>query len=375
MAAVCAFAVSTLYYNQPLLPEMGASFGRSGSETGILATLTQLGYAAGLLLFTPLGDRIDRKRLILVLLTLNMASLVSVALAPSFSVLSVASFAVGLTAVTAQVVIPAISGLAPPETRGRIVGALLSGLSAGLLFARTLSGFVGAHAGWRTMFLIAVGIDAALMLIIVLRMPKTVSTSSLSYPALLASLWTLLREETVLRKACLTGFLMFAAFSALWGTLAALVAEPPYHFGPAEAGAFGFVGIAGLLASPWIGRAVDRFRSRVVLGIGALTVLFAFLLVTGAGLHIGLLIAAMILLDIGNRAGLVANQSRIYALSSEARSRLNTLFMTSYFLGGATGAGVAAHVVKHFGWHGLALVGMLFAAVALATMIRLRLKR
>lgn len=366
MATACAFAVSTLYYNQPLLPEMGATFGRTGSDTGILATLTQLGYAGGLLLFVPLGDRIDRKRLILSLLALNMVSLLSVAYAPNFRALQAASCAVGLTAVTAQIIIPAISGLAPPEHRGRIVGTLLSGLSAGLLFARTLSGFVGVHAGWRAMFLAAVAIDAALMLVVFFRLPKTSPSTTLAYATLLSSLWALVRKEPVLRVASLTGFLMFAAFSALWGSLAALLEQPPYHYGSDLVGAFGFVGIAGLLASPWIGRMVDRMGSRVVLTAGAAIVLVGFALVTGAATHIGWLIAAAVLLDVGNRAGLVSNQSRIYALSAEARSRLNTVFMTSYFLGGATGAGVAALLTQHFGWNGLAACGMVFAGLALA---------
>lgn len=179
--------------------------------------------------------------------------------------------------------------------------------------------------------------------------------------------WNL--PHAILRVACLTGFLMFAAFSALWESLAALLAEEPYRFGPDMAGAFGFVGIAGLLASPWIGRAVDRLSDRLVLCAGALTVLLAFLLVIEADAHIGFLIAAMTLLDIGNRAGLVANQSRIYALSAEARSRLNTVFMTSYFLGGATGAAVAAHLTQRFGWHGLAANGIVLALCALVTAV------
>lgn len=365
MATACAFAVATLYYNQPLLPEIGASFGRSVSDASLIATLTQLGYAAGLLLFVPLGDKVNRKRLILVLLISNIASLLAVIAAPSFAMLLLASFALGMTAVTAQVVIPAVSGIAAPESRGRIVGTLLSGLSAGLLFARTLSGLVGAHAGWRTMFVVAIGIDLALMIIVIFRLPKTKPGSTQSYPALLASLWTLVRKEPVLRAAALTGFLMFAAFSALWASLAALIARPPYGFGPDIAGAFGFAGIAGLLASPYIGRAVDRFGSAIVLGAGAATVALAFACVAGAANHLGLLIGAMVLLDIGNRAGLVANQHRIYALSTEARSRLNTVFMTCYFLGGATGAAVAAPVAAHSGWPGLAATGSGFALAAL----------
>jgi predicted MFS family arabinose efflux permease len=365
MAVACAFAVSTLYYNQPLLTSIGATFDRSDAEVGQIAMLTQLGYASGLLLLVPLGDRVDRKQLILTLLLLNMASLLAVALAPGFGPLKLASFAVGISAVTAQIIIPVISGLASPQTRGRVVGTLLSGLSAGLLFARTLSGFIGTWGGWRMMFFLAVAIDVVVIVVVIARLPQTERTTTLAYPALLTSLWSLIRNEPVLRAACVTGFLMFAAFSALWSTLAMLMSRPPYHFGPDAVGAFGFVGIAGLLASPLIGRLVDRVGSGLMLLAGALLLSVAFVLVGLSAVHLGLLIAAMALIDIGNRAGLVANQSRITALSATARSRLNTLFMTSYFLGGATGTAVAASMAATWGWHGLALTGGLFALAAL----------
>ncbi|MGY6030635.1 MFS transporter [Phytobacter sp. AG2a] len=365
MAVACAFAVSTLYYNQPLLASIGATFGRSDADAGQIAMLTQLGYATGLLLLVPLGDRVDRKQLILTLLIFNMASLLAVALAPGFGPLKLASFAVGASAVTAQIIIPVVSGLASPQTRGRVVGTLLSGLSAGLLFARTLSGFVGAWGGWRTMFFLAVAIDLVVMAVVIAQLPQTERVTALPYTALLASLGSLLRNEPVLRAACVTGFLMFAAFSALWSTLAMLMARPPYHFGPDTVGAFGFVGIAGLLASPMIGRLVDRVGSRRMLLAGALILSIAFLLVGISASHLWLLLAAMALIDIGNRAGLVANQSRITALSITARSRLNTLFMTSYFLGGATGTAVGAGMAAIWGWHGLAITGFVFALAAL----------
>ena len=365
MATACAFSVAALYYNQPLLPEMAASFGLTGGEAGQIATATQLGYAVGLFFFVPLGDRMDRKRLILTLLCLNMASLTAVGSAPAHGALLAASFAVGTTAVTTQIVIPAVSGLAAPQKRGRVIGALLSGLSTGQLLARTISGVVGAEGRWRLMFLLAVAIDVALMVIIALRLPKTERPAPLPYSALLGSLWSLARSRPVLRAACATGFLMFAAFSALWATLAALLAQAPHGFGPETVGVFGFVGIAGLVASPRIGHAVDRFGARRVLALGALGLVGAFLLVAGSARHLWLLVVAMAMIDVGNRAGLVANQSRIAALEPDARSRVNTLFMTSYFLGGAVGAAVAAQAASRFGWIGLSMTGVGFAAAAL----------
>lgn len=199
--------------------------------------------------------------------------------------------------------------------------------------------------------------------------------SRLSYPALLASLGSLLRNEPPLRAACITGFLMFAAFSAMWGTLATLLANPPYGFGSDTVGAFGFLGIAGLLASPAIGKATDRFTPRRSLIVGGLTLITAFLLIAEAPHYFILLIAAIVLTDLGNRIGLIANQTRIYALSVEARSRLNTVFMTSYFLGGAAGAGVAAFATEHFGWLGLSLTGTSFAILAFAAHLLAELLR
>lgn len=365
MAVACAFSVAALYYNQPLLPEMAADFGRSASDAGRIATATQLGYAVGLFFLVPIADRTDRRRLIFCLLACNMTSLAAVAAAPSFAWVVIAGFAVGATAVTTQIIIPAVSGLATPQTRGRVIGALLSGLSSGQLLARAISGVVGADGRWRTMFALAVGIDLALMVVIAFHMPKTERSASLPYSELLGSMWSLLRGEPVLRAACVTGFMMFAAFSALWATLAVLLAQPPHVLGPEKVGLFGFVGIGGLIASPHIGRAVDRLGARRVLTAGAQSSAAAFVLVAGSASRLWLLVLAMTVIDVGTRAGLVSNQSRIGALAPQARSRVNTLFMTSYFLGGAFGAAVAASMAAHFGWLGLSIAGAGFAATAL----------
>jgi predicted MFS family arabinose efflux permease len=365
MATASAFAVATLYYSQPLLPMIGQSFGRSSADAGLIATVTQLGYAAGLALFVPLGDRIDKRLLIFVLLVSNMISLAACALAPGFAFLAIASGVLGLTAPTAQVIIPAVSSLARPEARGRTVGILLSGLSAGLLLARAVSGFVGAHMGWRFMFELAIVIDMLVAGIVWRMLPVVAPTTSLSYRHLLASLWELYRAEPVLRVAAATGFLQFAAFSALWGTLAALLMRAPYGFGPAATGAFGLIGIAGLLASPVVGRLTDKVGPRMMVDAGCATIILAFAFVSEAAMHFWMLIVAMVLLDIGNRMGVVANQVRIYALQPQARSRLNTVFMTWYFLGGAAGSAAGAYAGATGSWFGLALVGGSFAALAL----------
>ncbi|WP_295975353.1 MFS transporter [uncultured Xanthomonas sp.] len=227
LSAACGFAVANLYYNQPLLPQMATAFGSDASAQGAIAMLTQVGYAAGLLLFGPLGDRLDRRRLITGLLLLNMLGLALCATVVSLDGLLAACLVVGLTAVSAQIIIPAVSGLVDPARRGQAVGRLMSGLFAGTLLARTVSGYVGAHTGWRTMFVIAAVVDAILIAVIWRYLPRTRPASDLSYPRLLASLGQLLARQPLLREACLVGFLLFAAFNVLWGSLAMMLARPP----------------------------------------------------------------------------------------------------------------------------------------------------
>jgi predicted MFS family arabinose efflux permease len=365
MAIACAIAVATLYYNQPLLPQMGASFGRSPAEATIITTITQFGYTAGLFFFVPLGDKFDSRRLVCGLTSLNILALFATAFAQTFDGLKAASFAIGLTTISAQILIPTVSGIAGEAERGRIAGVLLSGMSAGLLLSRAFSGFVGAHGRWRLVFMIAAIVDLVLITVVWLRLPASAARKAIPYANLLGSLWTLLKTEPTLRAACLTGFLMFGSYSAFWGALAGLLALPPYHFGSDISGAFGFVAIVGLLLSPMIGRMVDHHGPSPVLTAGTLSLFIAFLFVAGSAEAIVPLIAGAVLIDFGSRAGVVANQSRIYALSTEARSRLNTMFMTAFFLGGSIGTALASELVARLDWTGLAIVGGGFALAAL----------
>ncbi|HFZ2534589.1 TPA: MFS transporter [Pseudomonas aeruginosa] len=365
LSAACGFAVANLYYSQPLLPQMAATFGADASAQGAIAMLTQTGYAAGLLLFGPLGDRFDRRWLITALLLVNMVSLALCATAASLSGLLATCVAIGLTAVSAQIIIPAVSGLADPAQRGQTVGRLMSGLFAGTLLARTISGFVGAHAGWRVMFELAAVIDVALIALVWRYLPHTEPGSDLTYPRLLASLGQLLVRQPLLREACVAGFLLFAAFNVLWGTIALMLARPPYGYGSEVVGLFGLVGVVGMLASPAIGRLTDRWGGRRVVALAAGLVMLAFVLVAGSVVSIGFLIAGVVVLDLGSRANLVANQTRLYALLPHARGRLNTVFMTGYFLGGAAGSALGAAVAGRFGWCGVAAAGVLCALLAL----------
>ncbi|RZF26746.1 MFS transporter [Paraburkholderia sp. UYCP14C] len=364
MALCCALAVSAIYYHQPLLPLIAATFGVAPTHGNVIATLTQLGYAAGLLLFVPLADGVQPRKLASLVIIANAVALMSCAIAPTFALLGAASFLVGATAITAQIVIPSASGMAPPASRGRVVGTLLGGLSTGVLLARTLSGLIGAHLGWRWMFGVASGVDL-MLLVVVRRLPASNGLTAIRYRELMHSLVVLIREERLLRISAAMGFLTFAAFSAFWATLAALLARPPYDFGAATVGAFGLVGLLGLLLSPHIGALVDRTGARTVASVSTVLVILSMALVTPGARNLFCLLVSMVLLDLGNRAGFVANLARIYGLRPDARSRLNTVFMVSYFLGGAAGAALGGYGANQGGWVGLAIVGVVLSAMAL----------
>jgi predicted MFS family arabinose efflux permease len=365
MTLCCALAVSPIYYHQPLLPQIASAFGVPSARGSLIATLTQLGYAMGLLLFVPLADGVQPRTLASRAIIANAVSLVACAAAPSFFALALCSFLVGMTSISAQIIIPAVSGMATPETRGRVVGSLLGGLSSGVLLARTLSGIVGALWGWRSIFVIASAIDLVLLFVI-RQLPVSNPLATIRYRELMKSLGGMVREERLLRTSATMGFLVFAAFSALWATLAVLLARPPYHYGPATIGAFGLIGLVGLSVSPQLGAIVDRIGARRVAFVGALTVAIAFAFIAAGAFSLAWLLVGMVLLDLGNRASFIANQALIYALRSEARSRLNTVFMVSYFLGGAFGAALGGAGALRAAWFGLAAVGALlsFAAVA-----------
>jgi predicted MFS family arabinose efflux permease len=267
LAIASALAIGNLYYIQPLLADIERSFAISESAAGLIATLTQLGYALGLLLIVPLGDTFDRRNLVSLTLLAVTVSLLVTAIAPSIQLLAIASFAVGMTTVAPQIIVPFAASLAPPRERGRVVGMVMSGLLIGILLARTVSGFIGAAFGWRTMYWIAAAMMFVLAPVLRVMLPKERPKARISYPQLLRSLWGLFRSEWVLREACLFGGLVFGAFSVFWVTLVFFLETPPYHYGSEVAGLFGLVGIVGALAASISGKIADRIDARIITGV------------------------------------------------------------------------------------------------------------
>lgn len=364
-AGICAFSVANIYYNQPLLVLFAQTFGADVGQASSIAMTVQLAYAVGLVLFVPLGDWVSRRKLMISLLCVNAAGSIWAASSSSLPMLIAAHVVIGMTSVGAQIIIPAVSLMMSPEQRGRAVGTVMSGLLAGILLARTLSGLVGGYAGWRTMYVLAAGIDIGLIAVVAATLPASGGLARSSYGQLLRSLGQLLATERELRLACLCGALMFGAFSALWGALAYLLSRPPYRFHSDAVGLFGLVGIAGIFASPFIGRLADRLGARAVVLLGAIAAACAFALIGSSASLLPALLLGIVILDLGGRAGLVGNQLRALSLSDSARSRLNTVFMACYFLGGALGTRAGAALAGEYGWSGIAALGLAASTVVI----------
>ena len=366
MAIACGVAVANIYYNQPMLGIIERDF--SGTRlTGLIPTATQLGYAAGLFLLVPLGDLLDRRQLIVAQFLALAAALVVAAAAPTAAVLVLASLLVGATATVAQQIVPFAAALATPERRGSTIGTVMSGLLCGILFSRTLAGFLASHAGWRTTFWVGVPLAllaAGAMAVVLPRRHGRSGAGGMNYHRALFSLFHLWRDEGALRQSTVMQAAMFASFTAFWTILAFHLEEPALHQGADVAGLFGVVGAVGVFAAPLAGRLADARGPKLVIALGAALAVGSWVLFGLWGTIPGLVIG-VIVLDFGIQSSLVSNQHVVYALRPEARSRINTIFMTGMFIGGAVGSAGATAAWQFGGWQAVSLFGGMLAGLAL----------
>lgn len=364
MAAATGIAVANIYYNQPMLGVMERDLG-SPEWTGLIPTATQLGYAAGLFLLVPLGDLMDRRRLIAGQFVLLAVALLLVAVAPTAGLVIAASLALGACSTVAQQIVPFAAALAEPARRGKTIGLVMSGLLCGILLSRTVSGFVAGHFGWREMFWAAAPVALAAAGAMAWLLPRRTPHQAISYAMAIRSLLTLWRQQPALRRATGVQASMFASFSVFWTVLALHLQEPQFQLGATAAGLFGLVGVIGVLAAPFSGRIADRRGPEGAIAMGIVLVIVSWLLFglwnSVAGLTIG-----VILFDFGLQAVLVSNQHIVYALVPEARSRLNTVFMTGIFIGGAIGSAGASFAWAHGGWTAVSLFGGALALLGLS---------
>jgi predicted MFS family arabinose efflux permease len=373
LAVSAGLGVASIYYAQPMLGVLGPALGVSDRLIGLVPTLTQLGYAAGILLLAPLGDRFDRRTIILAKAAVLCAALMLAGVAPSIGVLLVASLAIGLTATMAQDIIPAAATLAPEASRGKVVGTVMTGLLMGILLSRVVSGFLAEHFGWRSMFFVA-GISIALVGLAAARgLPRFKATTQLAYGALLGSLVTLFRRHAALRRAALAQGLLSVSFSAFWSTLAVMLHGEPFHMGSAAAGAFGLAGAAGALAAPLAGRLADKRGPELVTRLGAVVAMASFAVMglmfvmpdMGVSTRIWLIALSAIGFDLGVQATLIAHQTIVYGIEPAARSRLNAVLFVCVFIGMSAGSALGSQALAAWGWIGVTALATLFAGGAL----------
>ncbi|MGI4728957.1 MAG: MFS transporter [Janthinobacterium lividum] len=365
MTVATGLVVANLYYSQPLLDDIARSFHISNGAAGYIAMLTQIGYATGMLFLIPLGDMLKRKKLIMVDFALIVVSLLLAAFAPNYPVMMIASFLIGFTSIVPQLIIPMAAHLSKPEERGKTVGQVMSGLLIGILLSRTISGYVGAHFGWQLMFMIAAGMMLLLWLIIYFLFPEIEPQYQGNYAELMRSLITLIKTEPLLRLASIRGFLCYACFGAFWTTLIFLLREPQFNMGSQAAGLFGLVGAFGALGAAFMGRISDKSNPYTVTTFSVILVIVSYAVFFVSDKSLTGLIIGVILLDLGVQATHISNQTMIFTLSAEARNRLNTVYMVSYFAGGATGTFLASRIWNSYQWQGVTVIGLILSVAAL----------
>ena len=366
IAVACGITVANLYWAQPLLDSIANSFSSSTATAGLIVTLTQIGYAVGLVFLVPLGDVWERRKLIVFVLYISALSLFAASFSPSMFVFMIASLAIGITSVVAQILVPFSATLARDHERGKVVGQVMSGLLLGILLARTFSGFISSFFGWRAVFSIAAVLIILLSIVLRRALPQNKMEVKLTYSQLLKSVWGLVKSEKVLRRRSIYGALMFANFSVLWTSLTFLLANAPYHYSDAIIGLFGLVGASGATSANVAGRLADKGKTNIATGGFLVSVLISFILML-VGEHIlALLIVGIIILDLGVQGTHILNQSEVYKLHPEARSRITTAYMTSFFIGGSVGSALSALMFHFYNWFGVCLLGILFSLISLS---------
>ncbi|WP_027711086.1 MFS transporter [Dickeya chrysanthemi] len=365
MSAATGLAVASNYYAQPLLDAIAQAFNLSVNQAGFIVTAAQLGYACGLMFLVPLGDRFERRRLIVGMTLLAAGGMLITASAPSLWLMVAGTAITGLFSVVAQILVPLAATLASPAHRGKVVGTIMSGLLLGILLARTLAGALASLGDWRTVYWVASLLMTAMALLMWRVLPQYRPSTDLNYLQLLISIFRLFGNSRVLRTRALMGAISFSNFSIMWTSMAFLLSAAPYHYSEGVIGLFGLAGAAGALAASRAGRLVDQGKARLSTTVGWLLLILSWLPIAAGVNAIVPLLIGIVVLDMAVQGMHVTNQSVTYRIQPEARNRLTAGYMTSYFIGGALGSVISAYAYQHFGWLGVSGAGCLLSLLGL----------
>jgi predicted MFS family arabinose efflux permease len=372
LGLACSITVSALYLNQPLLIEMARSLHVTEAQMSHVAVAAQAGYAIGLLFFVPLGDVVERRSLILKMIAGIVLSMLVTAVVPALLPMVLITILTGMMAAVTHVILPIAPEIATPANAGRAVGSVMTGLLLGILLSRTFSGWIGEWLNWRAVFLIASLLCVALAFFLRRALPLLPPRAPMPYGQALRSLWTLVRTQPLLVESATVGGLVFAAFSAFWTTLVFLLGSPHYRLGAGIAGSFGVLGAIGASVAPIAGRLADRHGSRWVISVALALLIVSWGVTWIFGYHVAGLIIGVLLMDAGAQASQVGNQTRIFSLAHcpgtafGARSRINTVYMTTYFTFGALGSWLGAHAWERWHWNGVCSLALLLLGLAAA---------
>lgn len=365
-AIACGLAVANVYYAQPLLDAMASELGIDRAAVGVVITATQICYALGLLLLVPLGDLVNRRKLIVGQMLLSVLALIVVGTASSAAVLLAGMGLVGLLAVVTQALVAYASTLAAPAERGRVVGLVTSGVVIGILLARTVAGTLTDLAGWRSVYFVSAGLTVLMAGLLFRVLPREDHGKvPMTYPQLLRSVFALFVQEPVLRIRGILAMLIFASFSVLWTSLVLPLSSPPLSLSHTAIGSFGLVGVAGALAAARAGRLADRGFGQRTTGIALTLLLVSWLPISLTERSLWALIAGVVLLDLAVQAVHVTNQGMIYNVRPEARSRLAGAYMIFYSIGSAVGSISSTLMYARAGWTGVCLLGAAISGLAL----------
>jgi predicted MFS family arabinose efflux permease len=367
LALGCGLVAANLYYAQPLVGPIGAAFGIRPAETGLLVTLTQLGYGLGLLFVVPLGDRIENRRLVVAAVCAAGVALIVMSTAPHAAIFLLGALALGVASTAVQVLLPYATYLTPEASRGRVLGALTSGLMLGIALARPLASLVTYHFGWRAVFALSAVLMAAIAAILHFSMPPRWPPATLSYRGVLRSLPPLLRDVPILRRRAIYHAALYASFSLFWTAVPLLLASERFRLSQQSIGLFALAGAGGVVIAPIAGWVADRGLTRSGTGCAMLSILCAFAIAwigNDVG-SVGLLILSAILIDAGLVTNFVLSQRVIYGARPDSRSRIGGLFTALFFLGGAFGSALATASFAAGGWPLTTAIGSGLAALAL----------
>lgn len=366
LAIVAGISVANLYYNQPLLNVMRNELGVSEFKSNLIAMITQVGYALGLLFIVPLGDLFQRKKIILINFVLLIFSLIAIAVAPNIYIIWVASLITGICSMIPQIFVPIASQFSRPENKGRNVGIVISGLLTGILASRVVSGFVGEMLGWREMYFIAAGLMLVCAIVVLKVLPDIRPTFQGKYAELMKSLFQLIKDYPALRIYSVRAALAFGSFLAMWSCLAFKMGQAPFFASSDVIGILGLCGIAGALTASFVGKYVKivGIRNFNFIGCGLILLSWASLYCWGNS-YVGI-IAGVILIDIGMQCIQLSNQTSIFEICPSASNRVNTIFMTTYFIGGSLGTFLAGSCWQAWQWAGVAGIGVTLTIVSLA---------